>query len=244
MMKQYLNTALLVLITSVSLWGRDFSSFGRNITIYVASVQFPDSVKLLPDMRAYFEGYKISCEKDRDLNRILFSIPTDRSTRKLYLLVAEQSLFEAEENTIKYLKVRPQDSYKLWSLELVHKKQLDEVESKITGGIKLNADEKSKYAWIIKEEVVPHDTGQLPDNTVILLFDPKLIDRLEGGSGVELPKMMITPDVLKQVGSEKALHDISAQYLLSALDCDAFHARIQSDVKQDPHTNRVTITTS
>lgn len=240
MLKNILRASFIVSIMITHLYGMQ----PRNTTLYVASLQFPSVIKELPDIRAYFAGSKITCEKDKELHRLLFTISTERSLRKMYLLVVENSFFETEENTVKYLKIKPSNQYKLWSLELMHKKNAEALESKVVGGIKLNADEKSPYFWIIHEENVDPITGQIPDNTLIVTYDPKLIDHLEGGSGVELPKMIIASNILDIVGSEEKLQDLSARYLLSALDSDAVHARSEYVITQHPSVNRITICTT
>lgn len=250
MLTKIFNIVLLtlVVITPVRAEWSPYNKLSerKNTTIYVASMQFPSGIKQLPDIRAYFGGYKVNCEKDGD--RILFTISADRNTRKLYLLVVENSSFETEEktNTIKYLKIKPSDAYKLWSLELMHKKSSDVFEKKIVGGIKLNSDEKSPYFWIVNEETILDNTGRIPDNTLIIVYDPKLIDHLEDGleanSSIALPKLFISSKILNLSAGD--LEDLSTRYLLSALDCDAIHARCEYEVTHHPTANRITVTTT
>ncbi len=240
MFKKTLHAALLM----ITLASPALAERPRSSTIYVASIQFPNDIQQVPNIQGFFGGYKISGEEDNDLHRVLFTISTERSMRKLYLLVVEKNSFESEDNTIKYLKIKPTDSYKLWSLELMHKNNTPLMESKTVGGIKFNSEEKSPYFWIIHEETVDEVTGKIPDNTLVVIYDPKFIDHLEGGSSVELPKMVISPNILQLVGSEQNLQDISTRYILSALDCRTIHASCERVVTRHPDASRLTITTT
>ncbi len=213
----------------------------RNTNIYVASIQFPPAIKELPDIRAYFAGTKPICEKDNALHRLLFTISAERTMLKLYILVAENPSFHFDE-TVQYLK-QPNDAYKLWSVELMHKKQPEASGSKTVGGIKLNKDE-SPYSWIIHEQTIDEKTGKIPDNTLVIKYNPKLVDHLEGGSGAELPKIMMASNILELVGSKEKLHDLSISYVLSALDLDTIHARCEQEIKYHPNVNRITVCTT
>jgi len=212
----------------------------KNTTIYVASVQFPAIIKELPTMRAYFAGKKITCEVDGD--RLLFTIETERNMRKLYILVVEDNSFKYDE-TVQYLRVKPGTPYKFWSLELVHKKNNRTIAPKLVGGIKLNQDETSPYFWIIHEETIDEATGRIPDNTMILRYHPSFVGHLEeSDSSVNLPTLVIVPNILKLVGSEKNLHEISTRYILSALDyCDTIHDRQTYAIEQHKDVNRISI---
>ena len=120
---------------------------------------------------------------------------------KLYILVAENPSFHFDE-TVQYLK-QPNDAYKLWSVELMHKKQPEASGSKTVGGIKLNKDE-SPYSWIIHEQTIDEKTGKIPDNTLVIKYNPKLVDHLEGGSGAELPKIMMASNILSSSDQKRS----------------------------------------
>jgi hypothetical protein len=245
MLKRILRAMLLTISLATPIFA-EWSPHSRlserkSTTIYVASVQFPSIIKELPKMRAYFGGRKVVCETDGD--RLVFTIETDRSMRKLYLLIVEDHSFKFDE-TIRYLKIKPNTDYKLWSLELIHKKNTEVVAPKLVGGIKLDTDEKSPYYWIIREEILDGTTGQIPDNTIILRYNPNFVDHLEESrSSVDLPRIVIASDILKKVGSEANLHELSTRYLLSALECDTIHGR-DNYVISRPTANCITITTT
>jgi hypothetical protein len=246
MLKQAFMPILLTLTLATSLRA-DWSPHARlserkNTTIYVASVQFPAAIKELPSIRAYFGGRKISGEPDGD--QLLFTIETDRSMRKLYLIVVEDISFAFDE-TVQYLKLKSDTRYKLWSLELMHKKNSNHPPHKVAGGIKLNGDDSSPYFWIMHEELLDTRTGRVPDNAIVILYDPSFFEGdLIGGSSVYLPKLMISSNILKRVGSEEKLHEISTRFLLSALNPDTLHASPKYAIEQHPTTNRIMVVTT
>jgi hypothetical protein len=245
MLKQTL--AILLTLTTATPLLADWSPHARlserkNTTIYVASVQFPTAIKELPSIRAYFRGHKISGEIDGD--KIYFSIETDRSMHQLYLLVVDDISFAFDE-TVQYLKLKPEAHYKLWSLELKHKKNNNLIPRKVAGGIKLNDDDASPYFWIMHEEMIDARSGRVPDNAIVILYDPSFFESdLIGGSSVYLPKLMISSNILKRVGSEEKLHEISTRFLLSALNPDTLHASPKYVIEQHPTTNRIMVVTT
>lgn len=246
MLKHAFMTILLTL-TLAPLMHADWSPHARlserkNTTIYVASIQFPTAIKELPSIRAYFRGRKISGEAEGD--QLLFTIETDRSMRKLYLLVVEDVSFAFDE-TVQYLKLKPDTGYKLWSLELMHKKNSNHNPHKLAGGIKLNTDDSSPYFWIMHEELIDARSGRIPDNSIVILYDPSFFESdLIGGSSVYLPKLMVSSNILKRVGSEEKLHEISTRFLLSALNSDTLHARPEYVIEQHKDTNRIMVVTT
>ena len=81
-------------------------------------------------------------------------------------------------------------------------------------------------------------------NTKVIKYDPKLVGHLEGGSGVELPKIMMASNILELVGSKEKLRDLSDSYILSALDLDTVHARCEQEIKHHPTVNRIAVCTT
>ena len=104
---------------------------------------------------------------------------------------------------------------------------------------------KSPYYWIMHEELIDLRSGRIPDYTIVILYEPSFFERdLTGGSSVYLPKLMISSNILKRVGSEEKLHEISTRFLLSALNADTLHTSPQYAIEQHKDTNRIMVVTT
>ncbi|HZW61357.1 MAG TPA: hypothetical protein VFF04_03960, partial [Candidatus Babeliales bacterium] len=185
----------------------------RNPMLFSGAIQFPETVKNIPDVRVYCSGNKIKCETDKESKRILFSICEDRSLTEFTLLIADSIFFELQENTVKYLKLNPKHPYKFYVLIL--KEIVPEIFDTAN-----NRNEQTTYKWIIKEAALPFYNGRIPDNTIIICFDPNFIETVRGGNAVEFPTVFVKNNILNIIGSESKLHEKSAELLLSSLDYD------------------------
>ncbi len=135
-------------------------------------------------------------------------------------------------NTVNYLKINPAEPYKFYAIELVliPEQKDDSSEAK--------SNSTMVYKWLIKEIELPQN-GRLPDDTIIVCYEPQFVERLDGGSSFEFPKIILKSDLLSAVGSEEKLHQESAKMLISALDLDAIHANIRQEVKQFAHPKTI-----
>lgn len=181
--------------------------------LFVGSIQFP-KLKSIPNVRIYYRGNKIKSETDQEGKKVTFSLSENKLSTFFYLLITEQIHSETENNTIKYFKIQTNQKYKLFSLELI-------------------TDNKGKSEWRIKEQQIPFKTGRIPDDAIIICYNPAFVEKIVGGTEIELPKIYIKDNIVSLVGSEDKLHDKSIELLLSSLDYDALHSTIKQAVKQD-----------
>ena len=207
------NNFFLYLCITVTSINTLYGSFDKKVMI--GTVQFPKSVKNAQPMRIYCGGKIISSEVDTETRRLVFSLSEHKYKSYFYLLIAqpEHINFDLEDNTVKSLRLNPDSPYKFYTLEYVSHK-----------------DKNS--TWIVKEVTLTTET-KIPDETIILCYNPDYIDKLVGGSTIEFPKIMVRDDILNLVGSETALHEQSSKLLLSSLDYDALHQTISYSVKQE-----------
>ncbi len=190
-------------------------------TIIMGSIQFPRTLENVPPIRIYYAGNKIKGEADHHLSRATFTIPTDRNCTRFYLVISENVQPHTEENLVKFLKIKPNTSYKFYRLDLVN------VPSK---------DPKRPYASDREWQIMPmrvNEHGRLPDYGIIICYNPDFVEGLETGSSLELPTIKIRPDILTLAGSEDALQQLSIEVLLSSIENDLIHASVKSDVKQN-----------
>jgi hypothetical protein len=201
-------------------------------TLFAGTIQFPSSVKKVPDIRVYCGGRKISGAIDKEAGKVTYDI-FDYHQKNFFLIAITPTVqfTKGEGNTIQHLKIKQGQAYKLYAIEHV-------MVPDNPGETDIKDDAKVKkmvmrHSWIIKD-VELSETGQLPDDTIIVCYDPAYVDRLEGGNAFEFPKIMIRSDILTTLGSEQQLIEKSAEILLATLDLDSLHAAVRQEIKQFP----------
>src|SRR5205814_1265940 len=165
-----------------------------------------------------------SCEVDSDAKQFSFCVPHMMHTAKLYILITPEVHFKAQRskhpelqgNTIDYLKVLNHQPYKFYELTLEESK---------------DKNNKVVSVWNVKSMKLDRKTGKIPDETIIVCYDPACVDSLSGGSAFELPTIQLKQDLLALLGSEDILQDLSNKLLLSSIDSDTVHAPIMQKIK-------------
>lgn len=184
-----------------------------NSTLLLGSLQFPSTVTTLEPISMYCAGKKVPCEVRHQ--SLAYTLSADRRNTTFFLLITPSIKYEMAGNTIKYLKVDQQEPYAFYMLRFV---------------TSTDKDGKPSYAWKVIEHELLFEDGRVPDNTLIMCYNPEFIDRIEGGSAMTLPTIFIKSDIVDVVGSQQNLHDASIEMLLSSLDYDAIHAKIENEV--------------
>lgn len=247
-MKKCIN--LVSLIFSFLTIGHTHTLLSYTKGLFIGSIQFPTTLNHVPAMRVFCGGNKISCEKNDVSKRITFTIPEDKHRTVFPLIITENVKFEVEagSNTVKFLKIPPRQRYKLYMLELLKVAKADAPQpSKTTRVSHLYESSETdllySYEWLIHEEKNSLVDGRLPDDAIVVYFNPEYVQSLKGGNAFELPRIIIKKDVAKLAGSEEKLHDISKSLLLSSLDLNAIHANVQAQVTQEYHRTLITLVT-
>ena len=119
-------------------------------------------------------------------------------------------------NTVDYLKIDPQSSYKYYVLDLIDD------------------------AWEIKEEILPA-TGQIPDKAIIIECYPEWINSFRGGSAVELPTLYINNAAIARGESEEMFEEALIKLELTALDSKIIHAPIRRQIQTVSDKKRILI---
>jgi hypothetical protein len=96
-----------------------------------------------------------------------------------------------------------------------------------------------EYTWIVRELNLQLPDGRIPDETIIVRYSPEYVEAIEGGNAIEFPKIIIKNDILKLVGSETKLHDISNQWFLAAMNTDTIHEATQQEFVMNPQAKTV-----
>ncbi len=206
--------------------------------LFIGTVQFPSTVQEIPSLYVFSSGNWISCEKNNTTKRVTFTLPEDKRRTIFPIVITENVQWEMEDNsnTVKYLKIPHKQAYKLYTIELI----------KYTNEPKASGSHQGTpytYEWIIEEETSTLKDGRLPDDAVVIYFDPAYIESLEGGSAFELPRIVIKKSIASRAGSEKKLRDLSDLLALSSPDLKAIHAKVETQVSQEAHRTLVTLVT-
>lgn len=213
-----------------------FSYAYEEKAVFIGSIQFPSILEVIPGVRIYYAGKKISTEIDEDGHRIIFSVPAPKNLTFFYFLITPEIQFSSNENTIEFLKLKPRMPYRFYVVELVTTEESGNKRAKSTMAF---AENTTKYHWNIKEVTLNLPANRIPDDTIIICFDPSYIQKLEGGNAVEFPKICLRPDLLKLTGSEKKLHELSTSWFLAALNTDTIHEAPAPEIKFSPHSKTV-----
>lgn len=211
--------------------------FGQK-TLFMGSIQFPQTLKHTPGVRIYYHGKKLMTEIDNDSKRILFTVPEQKQRTFFYLLVTPEVDFVCRDNNVEHLRLKSKTNHKLYALELVAEKTTPAVNTNsVTIG--KGAPQKTNYTWAVKEIAFFDQTGRIPDDALIICYDPQYINSFEGGSAIEFPKIIIRPDAIKLAGSEEKFQNQSTRWLLAALNTDMIHETMTQQVKFSSHPKTI-----
>lgn len=199
-------------------------------SLFIGSIQFPSTINLVPSIRVYYAGGKIICETDDNSKKVIYSIPEFKQRTFFYLLISHDVEFCSHENTVPFLKLKNNCPHKFYALQRIP------VESKKR---KRGETAQPEFTWIVKELNLQLPDGRIPDETIIVRYNPEYVETIEGGNAIEFPKIIIKKDILKLVGSENKLHDISNNWLLAAMNTDTIHEATQSEFVANPQAKTV-----
>jgi hypothetical protein len=106
------------------------------------------------------------------------------------------------QNTVDYLKIDPNASYKYYSLDFV-----DDV-------------------WQIKEASLP-STGRIPDRAIIVELYPEWITDFKGGSALELPMLCLNNGMDELGTTQEDFKEALIKLELTALDSNIVHPPVR-----------------
>lgn len=187
-------------------------------------IKFPSNAKIIPPVRVYYGGHMPTVAIDDKTKQISFDISESQIRTVFPLIITDRVDFKSEKNTPQYLKVPANQPYKMYILEYVPDTQAIK-----DLGNKIDADKMG--SWRITQENLDSDR-RIPDNAITVYCYSRLVKTVEGGNGLDLPKIIIDADVLAQLTTEE-LQDTSARILLSSLDTDTIHSRQTTNIKPD-----------
>ena len=131
-----------------------------------------------------------------------------------------------EDGTVQFLKIAPGQKYKFYRV------RIDRHD--------LGEGDEAPSPWKIRQCRLIAD-GRIPDDTLMIVFDPECVEKLKGGNSLELPKIVMKKNMLDAFGgSEEKMHEKEAELLMSSLDLNIIHTKLTPEVKHD-HQNKLVI---
>lgn len=206
-MNKKAKIVMLVALTMMGLNNDLWSSMQPSM--YMGNIQFPSTLSKTPAVRVYFAGNKIACSSNDEHKKVSFNVSPIQHHVPLYLLIIDQVQWQADENTIKYLKTDPRKPYRFYRLQW----------------------DSAAGTWRLKEKLLAGN-GQIPDNTIIVIIAPDWVSTIEGGNTITLPTIHLHQNLVDLIGSEAALQNTTQALILSAIDSDSIHKRREQIVKR------------
>ena len=178
-------------------------------TVASGAILFPSELAQVPSVRIYYCGQKVATDAQGKMLR--FSIPQESGLKRMYLLVTTKIRpVTAREgngalaNMIDHLMVPDEQPYKFFVLVMDR-----------TG---------TTPRWKVERELDLNDSRYVPDNTLIVLWRPDCIERLDETDGFVLPRVICAGDMVNRFGSEQLLQEFATEMWIEALNSDLFHA--------------------
>ena len=192
--------------------------------LWRGAIKFPGCTKNIPPVRVYYSGTIIPSTVHQIAKEVSFDIPESSVRNSFCMIIVDDVELVTEQNTVQYLRAPLNRPYKLYLLEFTPNK---DCAVKSDG----KADASQMGTWQASQKLLPDD-NHIPDNTIIVCYHPLLVKDVEGGNGLELPKIVLDERILSQLTDEE-LQDASIHFLLTSLNCDTIHARQNALVKPD-----------
>ena len=156
------------------------------------------------------------------LPKITFEIPKAATQSHFEVLVTTSKIdyqlkklpSQADiQNTVDYIKIDPQSSYKYYELDLIND------------------------AWEIKENRLPSN-GQIPDRAIIIECYPEWISDFKGGSATELPTLYLNN---ARIEKDEKFEEELIMLELGSLDSKVIHAPIKRQMQTASDKKRIII---
>lgn len=177
--------------------------------LFSGSIEFPCSLNY--DLCLFYQGQKLDFERSKSSPFVQFSFVDSKEVHTVYLLVTNGlTCCTQESNTVQCLCVVDDSSYICYKMQAKRES---------------HADEHQLLTWEISEHRLQN--GQVPQNSLIFLFEPSLIAGLKVQSWKPENLFRIVPTVvIHPTATEAQIQRAMVIARLAALDIDAIHAKI------------------
>jgi len=226
-------SALFIVFVScfVSVEGLEYKTF-------LGSFEFPAQIKHVPSFEVLYKGTPYTVDVEQVQQKIsrsaYFEIQDVQDYKELYILITQE--IEIPKSThFKYFRTSNNHSYKLFKLtrySYIPSEAMNEDDP----------DGKKLESWRIQQIENGKKNIKIPDNTIMIMCDPKWIDRLEEVSWqprdvvIRLPRFVFLPKV-----TQKDFDDIGSRMRLALMKILPFHTRRGKRIYQVANNHLVTM---
>lgn len=204
-----------IAIILVSSWScAHAASYGYQKTLYAGAIVFPSTFTSQPRLTGYYKGARVSISNDR------FEIKEYPNSPGFYFLFTLSPITPKTDlndpNTIQHFQLAPDGSYACFKVMRVRSDKMWHIE-RVT--LTQNADK----------------TCRIPENSIILPFDPEYIEELRFDRKNSLYATTLPTTKLKEDIPQHKMNEMVLRATLVALDLNPFHRKptvIQS-IKRD-----------
>ncbi len=223
-------------LSSLLVASKSLLEYEEPMTLCVGDIVFNDNID--PDLCLYYKGNKLQIDISHDkkskkighvttqkelVKIVPYILNEAKATQEFYILVCNHPQFASDSNTIMYLHVPVDMSYKLYKLTAARKYNDD--------------DEVVGCMWAVTEESLSGDRI-VPDNTIIFLFNADYVEGLEPKSWPLNSNVRLLPSiVMKKSVEAEYINRAIVEARIIALDFNTVHHHyIKNATKIDSKT--------
>lgn len=178
-------------------------------TLFLGTIKFPKTLNN-SDACLYYKGSKLKTEWDKNNLSTQFSFLESKSSQTLYVLICNNiTCFTNLSNTVQHLCLI-ENQYRCYELQAIR--------------VYDDHDQLTSFSWDCQE--CDLENGIIPENTVIFLFDPLLVDGLLVHTWNKNQAMRLIPTI-KICSSATSAELVRAMTIarLTSIDIDTIHAK-------------------
>lgn len=178
-------------------------------TLFLGNIKFPKKLNQT-DLCIYYKGQKLNTDWDKHNLSAQYSFLEAKTSQSLFLLVCnELAYYTKSNNTVQYLRLTNEE-YRCYQLQAT----------------RLQDDQENivQFSWNCQECEL--ENGIIPDNTIILLFDPFLIEGIQIHTWNKNQAMRLVPTITIS-NNATACEIVRAMTIaqLTAIDIDTIHIK-------------------
>lgn len=189
------------------------------VAVCLGTIVFPKKVHPYPNL--YYNGRKLSIDvdlKEKEVKVIPYSLEEAQSKQQFHMIICLECKFASKENTVQYLYIPKNVSYKFYTLSAARQYNNDK--------------EVDGYLWTLTQDQLSADRI-IPDDTIIFLFNADLIEGLHVKSWPQNSNVRILPEiVIKKSACQQDLSDAMTQGAAASVGLNRIHKHNATCIKQ------------